>query len=53
MIAEKKLFDGASIYEDPDRPYESDSAWFILAADDIDTLEKIYVNYHLRFSRNS
>lgn len=53
MIAEKKLFDGASICEDPDRPYESDSAWFILAADDIDTLEKIYVNYHLRFSRNS
>ena len=53
MIAEKKLFAGAYIEEDPERPAESDSAWFNIHADDIDSMEKIYATYKFRFSVNS
>lgn len=53
MIAEKKLFDGSVIYEDAGHPAEGDSAWFTLAIDDIDSLEKIYMTYRFRFSQNS
>ena len=48
MANEKKIFAGGSFYIDPDMPATSDSAWFIIDVDDIDTLEKIYLNY--RFS---
>lgn len=53
MIAESKLHAGAYIKADPERPYEGDSAWFNIYADDIDSLEKIYACYKFRFSVNS
>ena len=49
MIAENKLSAG-SFYEDPERPHQGDSAWFIIDADDIDSLEKIYLHYQFRYS---
>lgn len=49
MIAENKLSAG-SFYEDPERPHQGDSAWFIIEADDIDSLEKIYLHYQYRYS---
>ena len=53
MIAEGKLFRGATIKEDPANPFDGDSAWFIIQADDIDSLEKIYLHYQFRYSQNS
>lgn len=49
MIAENKLSAG-SFYEDPEKPHHGDSAWFIIEADDIDSLEKIYLHYQYRYS---
>ena len=53
MIAEGKLKSGASFYEDPENPHAGDSAWFISAADDNDSLEKIYTRHEFRFSHIS
>lgn len=53
MIGEGKLQPGASFTEDPDNPYSGDSAWFIIQADDIDSLEKIYLQYQFRYSMNA
>lgn len=50
---EGKLFPGATFAEDPDLPFEGDSAWFIIQADDIDSLEKIYLRYQFRYSQYS
>lgn len=50
---EGKLFPGATFSEDPDNPFEGDSAWFIVRADDIDSLEKIYLQYQFRYSQLS
>lgn len=50
MVGEKKLVDGATIYSDPSKTAMVDSAWFIVDADDIDSLEKIYLHYRFRFS---
>lgn len=52
MAAENKILAGGSFYEDVENPHKGDSAWFIIDVDDIDTLEKIYLNYQLRFSSN-
>lgn len=51
MVAERKLAEGASIIEDPDHAHSGDSAWFLIAADDIDSLEKIYLHYQFRYSQ--
>ena len=48
MAGEKKIMPGGSFTLDGSNPLTSDSAWFIVEADDIDTLEKIYLHY--RFS---
>lgn len=53
MVVEGKLLDGASFIEDPDNPYEGDSAWFLIQADDVDSLEKIYLRYQFRYSQNA
>lgn len=53
MVTEGKLFTGAKFAEDPENPREGDSAWFIIQADDIDSLEKIYLHYQFRYSQNS
>lgn len=50
---EGKLAAGPVFREDPDNPYTGDSAWFIIQADDIDSLEKIYLQYQFRYSQNS
>lgn len=49
---EGKLQPGASFVEDPERPFSADSAWFIIQADDIDSLEKIYLQYQFRYTQN-
>lgn len=51
MVAERKLASGASIIEDPDNPHAGDSAWFVIDANDIDSLEKIYLHYQFRYSQ--
>lgn len=48
MVSEGKLAFGASFTSER---YSSDSAWFIIRADDIDSLEKIYLHYQFRFSQ--
>lgn len=50
---EGKLATGAAFIEDSANPYTGDSAWFIIQADDIDSLEKIYLQYQFRYSQNS
>lgn len=48
MVNERKLATGASFTVDT---YAADSAWFVIKADDIDSLEKIYLHYQFRFSQ--
>lgn len=50
---EGKLAPGATFAEDPANPYTGDSAWFIIQADDIDSLEKIYLQYQFRYSQEA
>lgn len=50
---EGKLQPGASFFADPENPYTGDSAWFIIQVDDIDSLEKIYLQYQFRYSQNA
>lgn len=53
MIGEKKLLPGGTIYEDTNNPPAGDSAWFIIAVDDIDSIEKAYLTFKFRFSPES
>ena len=53
MITERKLLPGATFTEDSDNPFSGDSAYFIIRADDIDSLEMIYLQYQFRYSQNS
>ena len=50
MVAEKKLLAGAHVEIDPDNAPEGDSAWFVVYADDIDALEKMYYTFKFRFA---
>lgn len=50
MVSEKKLLTGAYVEQDPDNSPEGDSAWFIVHADDIDSLEKLYYAFKFRFA---
>lgn len=52
MNSERKIKTGFSMYEDPDNQ-ASDSAWFIVALDDIDSLEKIYLHYQFRYNETA
>lgn len=52
MVKEGKLNAGASFLADPAHPVDSDSAWFVIQMDDIDSLEKIYLHYQFRYSQN-
>lgn len=49
MISERKLTAGSSFQVER---YAGDSAWFIITADDPDSLEKIYLHYQFRFSQS-
>lgn len=50
MVAERKLLAGAHVENDPDNKPEGDSAWFVVYADDIDALEKMYYTFKFRFA---
>jgi len=50
MAAEGKLLAGAHVEIDPDHAPEGDSAWFIVYADDVDALEKMYYTFKFRFA---
>ena len=50
---EGKLQPGGIFFADPAKPYTGDSAWFLIQVDDVDSLEKIYLNYQFRYSQNS
>lgn len=53
MVTERKVLPGATFTEDTANPHEGDSAHFIIQADDIDSLEMIYLQYQFRYSQNS
>ena len=53
MVTEGKIAAGATFTADPANPMTGDSAWFIIQADDLDSLEKIYLQYQFRYSQNS
>jgi len=48
MADERKILPGAKFAVES---YAADSAWFTIQADDIDSLEKIYLHYQFRFSQ--
>lgn len=50
MVAEKKLLAGAYVEVDPNNAPAGDSAWFVVYADDIDSLEKLYFTFKFRFA---
>lgn len=52
MMNERKIEFGATFTVDPENPYGGDSAWFVIKADDIDSLEKIYLHYQFRYTAN-
>lgn len=50
MAAEGKLMAGARCELDPNNTPRGDSAWFLVYADDIDSLEKMYFTFKFRFA---
>lgn len=50
MVKEGKLIDGATFSEDSTKTRGSDYAYFVIAANDKDSLEKIYLTYQFRFT---
>lgn len=50
MVSEKKLLSGAYVEIDPNNAPAGDSAWFVVYADDIDSLEKLYFTFMFRFA---
>lgn len=50
MIQEGKLQSGATFTEDTEYRRGPDYAYFVIVADDLDSLEKIYLRYQFRFS---
>lgn len=49
MIGEKKLSSGTANLDETNAPY-GDSAWFVIAVDDLDSIETIYLTYQYRFA---
>ena len=50
MANETKILPGATVAIDEANPPVGDSAWFVIQADDIDALEKIYFVYQFRYA---
>ena len=50
MVSEGKLLAGAYVEVDPNNAPQGDSAWFVVYADDIDSLEKLYFTFKFRFA---
>lgn len=53
MVAEGKILSGAKVEVDSSVTPEGDSASFIVYADDIDSMEKLYFGFMFRFSPES
>lgn len=53
MYRENKIEADYTFVEDPERPHEGDSAWFLISCNDLDALEKIYLSYTFRYSSNA
>lgn len=53
MISEGKLLPGGTFGEDPTQVSEGDYAFFVISVDDIDSIEKVYLDYKFRFSQTS
>jgi len=49
MVAEGSLLAG-TIFEDTSNPPTGDSAWFVVQVDDLDSAEKVYINFQFRFN---
>lgn len=49
MISEGALLQG-TIFQDPNNPPVGDSAWFVVQVDDLDSIEKVYINFAFRFA---
>ncbi|MEF9973719.1 MAG: phage tail sheath subtilisin-like domain-containing protein [Clostridia bacterium] len=49
MVSEGKLVSGTS-YEDPNAVASGDSAWFVIEALDMDSIEKVYITYRFAFT---
>ncbi|GEO26229.1 hypothetical protein AAC03nite_20140 [Alicyclobacillus acidoterrestris] len=49
MIKDDELIDG-TISEDKSNPASGDSAWFVVAVDDYDSAEKLYINFGFEFA---
>ncbi len=49
MISEHKLQEGTCV-EDANNPAKGDSAWFVLEVLDLDSIEKIYLDYRFHFA---
>ena len=52
MASEGKLMPGGTVTLDPDVSSGGDSAGFIIEADDVDALEKVYFTYRFSFIQN-
>jgi len=50
MVAEGKLLPGGTFTVDPSNPPQGDSAWFIIATDDVDSFETGYLTFRYRFA---
>ena len=50
MIGERKLFEGSYAAEDPRYKPVGDRAYFMLVISDIDSLEKIYLDYNFSYA---
>ena len=50
MVSEGKLLDGAKASLDSSNPPSGDSAWFVISADDVDSMEKAYLTFQFRFT---
>ena len=53
MAGEKKLIPGGTVTEDANNPATGDSAWFIVAVDDLDSIETIYLTFRFRFAADT
>ena len=50
MVGEGKIYSGAEFLLDEANPPQTDMAWFIIKADDMDSFEVGYLTYGFRFS---
>lgn len=49
MVNEKKLMVGADFFEDKENPHGTDDVRFVIKVTDLDSLEKVYLNYQFSF----